>query len=855
MERVRWLASPDGVANAVGGEPAPPAVAWRRGFAWADVVAGHPYPRPDAVAALSETLVDSHVAVAGRGATGKSTVCLLAARAWRERECGPVFLARDPPVDVDSACARVRDAVDAEEHGLVVVENGFADDGSAAVALLDAFDATDVTVLLELRQRDVAAGTAAALDVANPLRERAGDDLTIYETPTVDAGAFADAVEHYESVTGTTVSSGVDTLYDALRDEATEGNVLAHFAHWVGDPGQGESAVDRAVEGAFDDLAAAGDLALDVGVVAALLRAADLPLAPWFFYALDAENRAVDDALDAAAGVVLFYPRDDAHFEGHHSLWATRFLEKLADRTDGTPRFARAVEAVLSALDPADRATASEWFAEHSRHAEHVLGRSDDEASEVGGLLTSDARAPDLAVGTTSQVVDRLFAVGTAHPALAPLYGHCDDDTLDLSAHCAPTTLATAVLDRGRMYFDNGDYDRADAEFDHARALLADADSVPDPVVDRFQVDYHVARGRSAVRRSEFDRAHDHYRSAYDAARDLGDPTNRARSHLHLGVVDLKRGRLASATAHLEASRTLFRERGESLLAASVRRRLGIAYWQRGRLDDAERVLEAALDRFERAGDRVGVARCRNNLGLVLEEREQNDVAQTCYERSLQTSRDVGYRPGELKSRINLGNRALEDGDLGEATTQYRAVRELSATLGDRETAATALNNLGVVAFDRDDLDAAASAYRESLEVCRDIGDRRGEARAMNNLGQVARERGDLDRAVERLRESLAIRQEADQRVGQARTRHELGRSLADRGDLTEAREHLDAALETFESFDADERTAEVLADLAAVARERAIEHLERSREAHPDEAERAAVAEELAALREAAER
>jgi len=816
MARIRALGPGD---DGVGGDPAPPAAAWRRGFSWADVAAGIPSPRPGVVSALSDTLAGSHVAVAGRAATGKSTLCLLVARRWVERERGPVFLARRPPEDVDAAVGRVREAADAGSgRPLLVVENAFADDGAAASALLDAFDATDVAVVLELRQRDVAAGTAADPDGTNPLRERAGDDLRLFETPTLDADAFAAAVEHYEAVTGTTVSSAVDTLYDALRGGTTEGNVLVHFAQWVGDPTDTESALDRAVADAYDALATAGDLALDVGVVATLLAAADLPLSPRFFYALDAENAAVDEALAAAEGVALFYPRDGTRFEAYHSLWATRFLRTLAEGDDdATARFARAVDAVLTALDPETRRAATDWFAEHSQHAAHLLGAGADDASDEDGLLTSDARPRHLAVGTTSRVVDHLFAVGTAHPALAPLYGYSDDDVVDLGAHCSPTTRAHAVLDRGRMYFDNGDYDRADAEFDHARALLAGADGVPEPVVDRFQVDYHVARGRSAVRRSAFERAREYFEAAYDAARELGDPTNRARSHLHLGVVDLKCGRLESATAHLEASRTLFGARGESLLAAAVRRRLGVAYWQRGRLEDAERVLESALDRFERAGDRVGVARCRNNLGLVAGEREDHDAARTCFERSLQTSRDVGYRHGELKSRLNLGNRAVAREDLEAAATQYAAVRELAAALGDRESEATALNNLGVVAFDRGDLDDAASAYRESLEVYRDIGDRRGEACALGNLGELDRERGDLDAAVDRLRESLGIRRAADQRVGEARTRHELGRTLADRGDLDDARDHLRTALETFQSFDADEKAADVLETLATL--------------------------------------
>lgn len=860
-------------ANAVG-DPSSPAASWRRGFGIADVASGTPYLRPAAVSDLLDQLDGSHVAVTGGPAAGKSTLSLLAACRWREADRGPVYHARRSPQHADATRARIRDETDDDQRPLVVVENALADDGRAAAALVAAFEHTEVTVLLELRRRDVGVVADASGAVDRPLRRHVGDELTLFRVPSVDLDAFESAVAHYETATGTTVSSSVPTLYDALRADASQGNVLMHFAHWVGNPSETESALDRAVEEAYDAVTTADDdLVLDAAVVAVVLAAADLPLYPTFFYGLDAPNEAIDDALDELVDVVVFYTPDGPLFDSHHCLWATRFLETLAERdARATERFANAIHAILELLDRDVRESARSWFVDHSTHAPHfAIDDTRDDGSDASstvdgsdavrdagenGLLTSDARRRPVAVGTTGQVVERLLGVGTNHPALASLYGTCDDDRLDLSAYCSPTTCVRAVLERGEMHFDSGDYDRADAEFQRAHDRLERADGIPRKVAERLVVDYHVCRGRVATRRSDFEAAHDHYRAAYDVARDLGDRTSRARSHLHLGVADLKRGRLPAATAHLEASRVLFRDRGEQQFLAGVLQRLGIVYWQRGRLDDAERALRNGLDRFARAGDRVGVAKCRNNLGIVAQERDDYDDAEPLFERSLRTSRDVGYRPGELKSLLNLGSLAVDRDDLDAATTHFEQCRSLARTLDDSEEAATALNNLGVVALERESYDEAADAYRKSLAIHRDIGDRSGEGRALNNLGEVDRERGRLDDAVRRLRESLAIRRDVGTRVGEARSHHELGRCLAAREEYGDARQHLESAVEHFEAFDAQRKQAAALRDLGCVARdrgdtERALDLFQRSYDRHDDVDARRAVAADLRALQE----
>lgn len=791
---------------------ADPATYWRTGFTLPAVEAGYAYDREAVRTDLVHRLRANDIALVGGLGTGKSTVCKSVACTWYEREYGPVYYTDTPQ---PGTATPILDGIldDSDGHALVVLEDATVDDGRLATEVAAVVgDRTDASVLLEIDQ--TALSDPGVVDELQPLL---GDVLTVYDLPPLDRDAFVDAVETFESLTDNTLSKSPDAVYTAIQDRGVEGSELMHLSHsLVTGSGDGMSTLEQTVQTLHERHEAdtvRGKLALLVN----LLNAADIPLYPEFLFALKAPKQEIDDAVGALCGDLLVLQPQSPPFRTYHRLFSSLYLERVVETCDRPhERFARVFRAVLRPMDPETRNRLWEWARENSEHVPDHRGEST--TSEEQDLLQSSARTSQSAIGARAQVVEQIFAVGRAWPALAPLFGTSEHEALDLTESCSSMTVGRVGLIRGQMYFERGDHEQALAEYDTAITALDDA---PARVRDRLCVECLIGSGRVATRQADFDRARNYHNEAHTIATDIGDRRGRARSHVHLGVVALKTGALRQATAHLIAGERLFRAVSDDHGVGEARQRLGIAYLNRGKLQSAAEALDDAIDRYQRLGTRVDVARAQNNRGLVAYEAGDFDTAATYFRRSLASNRETGRQGGIMNNLLNLGNLAIDRGDDAAAEDHYQEALSLARDVNDRASEATLLNNLGVVALEHGDIAAAADRFRQSLDVAQDIGDRRGEARAHNNLGEVALERGDYGTADDHHQAALNTYKHVGDRPGRASTQFHLGEVARNRGTLDAAADHLEQALTIFRDVENEQRTGETLAALARLATQR----------------------------------
>lgn len=770
-------------------EPAPPSTSWRTGPSLAEVDAGLAVDRqrpadggrdgadgrsPVAEEVLASLREDRNVAVLGPPGAGKSTVCKAVACRWYDRGYGPVLYRESGAGEpFDSWPLLVEALRAAEGRPLVVVEDAVRPGASAVFRAAAELNDGDAAVLVDAQEGEWADSAGEPFDGGEgPARAEAFRPVPI---PPLDEREVERFVERFEVATGHEVEPEPAELLAEVRDADDEGaapaelQLLSHrlslrAAPLAADDAPGPTTLAGDVRRLHRELEAAGEVALDVGVLANLLNAAGLAVRPAYLHAVAPDDAdAVREAREILTGRVLFDGAGSPRTV--HESWSTLFLSELlsaAGQREAAQRFGRCVGALLALATEPDRRSAA--------------SRAVDGEDPV---LDRIAEAP---TEWTEEVVERIFAMGRENPGLAPLFGTTDAPTVEVPDAQPVERRIEAIRRRGTMYLHGGYLDRASAEFE---ALLERTGETGDR-----------AAGLGADRAGEL----------------------AARAHLELGTVAHRRGDYDAAEEHVRESLRRYREQGDRRNAAEGRKRLGNVAWLRGDYEAAEERYREALSTFRELGDRFGVATTRHNLGNVHDVVGASDAAERQYREALTIYRDVGTRRDEADCLNNLAVVAETSGDLGAAADYYRESLQLYRAVGDRHGVARATTNLGIVEAKRGRPAAAEEYARPGLERYRTVGDRRGEADGLTVLGRAARQRGDLDVAADHFRESLAVLREIDDPVGEA-TRHlDLGRLALDRGDLDEAGERAREALERYRDVGRPREKAACLVLLGRVA-------------------------------------
>jgi len=698
---------------------ADPVTSWRTGLSLADVQADHAVDR-DGPDSLTDRLRDhlrsgTDCALLGPPGCGKSTVCKQVACRWYRDDRGPVLYRPSDRGRAFDAVEQLRSVLnESDGHALVVVEDAVRPGARQVFEVVQAVhDRDDVTFLFDARTGEWHDPPGEPLDAA--LRSLLVDEVRTISMPPLSDDDCEAFVEHVERTVPDAVEVPTDRLRETLEsdreDDAAPVGVLLllHRAALYADPlAEEATTLEADVRAVYDDLAGAGDAALDAGVLVNLLNAVNRDVRPATVEAAFAERDpdAVRDGLARLEERAVFtspgaddQPADEA-YETVHETWSVQFLAHLLDAEGegaAAERFGRCLTSYLSLADDPDR------------------------AAQAGTSVPADPLADR--TEWADEAVEGVFGLGLRVPRLAPLFGTADDSAIELPGACSSVTAYCCLRWRGRMYANGSDFECAEREY---RALLdqvRETDELDPDTATELEAFALTYLGRALDMQNETDAAESVIRQALDEF-DLSD-RERANCLHNLGVRRYVEGDFEAALDCLSEAVELRRSISNRRLVASSLQVRGNLYRSiRWNFPRAEADLRESLELARETEYDVLEALARDGLGDLYRECGPFDVAEEQYARCLEIGRDIGFTDAVVSGYRGLGFVARRRGDLESSERYFERAVDIAEELPDRMRrlfTAAADEGGGGIAIERGEYETAREYLRAARQKFRDV--------------------------------------------------------------------------------------------------------------------------------------
>jgi DNA-binding SARP family transcriptional activator/tetratricopeptide (TPR) repeat protein len=210
--------------------------------------------------------------------------------------------------------------------------------------------------------------------------------------------------------------------------------------------------------------------------------------------------------------------------------------------------------------------------------------------------------------------------------------------------------------------------------------------------------------------------------AALAASQHLGDRTEQARAHHHLGRISSLLGAIPEAHTRLHHALELYRQLDDHTGEAHVHQSYSWMLDRQGRHREALEHAQQALTLYQAVGDRVGQADVLNGIGFLHSRLGDHQQALTHCQQALDLHRDLGVRNGEAEIWDSLGYAHHHLGHHREAVTCYQHALDLFRQTGELYEQATTLTRLGDTHRATEDRDAARDAWHQALTILHVLG-------------------------------------------------------------------------------------------------------------------------------------
>ncbi len=235
-------------------------------------------------------------------------------------------------------------------------------------------------------------------------------------------------------------------------------------------------------------------------------------------------------------------------------------------------------------------------------------------------------------------------------------------------------------------------------------------------------------------------------------------------------------------------------------------------------LADLNSALEL-LSEHQESESQVKIATLHCQLGTVYIEQGRWPEAEESLSVCLEAARRLHQSKLAGEALVKLGQNAFKQGQYEVAISHLQEAVTLTTNINDLSGLAFARLWLGATAAINNNFEQAESELLEAVEIARKAEDPSTEGRARNILGENSRLAGQYEAAIKHYQQALSIYEPIDNRFGMTMVIHNLGHVMMMMGDTQTALQYYDRSLEMAIEINAIPAALEILAALAAIAK------------------------------------
>jgi predicted ATPase/DNA-binding SARP family transcriptional activator len=253
-----------------------------------------------------------------------------------------------------------------------------------------------------------------------------------------------------------------------------------------------------------------------------------------------------------------------------------------------------------------------------------------------------------------------------------------------------------------------------DAEHDNLRGALAWAAAAGEIEIE---VRLAAALRQYWMVRGELSEARRAFEGAIERSSDA-DPALRALAHVNAGLFPYRQGELKRAKEHWTTALELYRRLGDEAETGRCLAELGAVAISEGDLDRAEQLYVEAVEHFREHGQTVRLCIALGKLGALASMRGDYEAAARFQAEVLPPQREIGDRDGLAVSLHNFGRTEIKRGRREHARELLGEALELATELGYKEVIAYCLQGCAELA----EPEHAARLCGASLAILDEIG-------------------------------------------------------------------------------------------------------------------------------------
>jgi tetratricopeptide (TPR) repeat protein/predicted Ser/Thr protein kinase len=275
------------------------------------------------------------------------------------------------------------------------------------------------------------------------------------------------------------------------------------------------------------------------------------------------------------------------------------------------------------------------------------------------------------------------------------------------------------------------------------------------------------------------------------------DPKN-IKALWRLGVVDNLTGNPQTALDSLTRGSSLAIQVDNQEQQALILLSMGISYRLLNKPQEALRNYQDSIAINEKIGQKRGVAAALNEIGGVQRTSGNPDSALTSYNKALVLLRDIGMKDETANTLTNLGGLYQDLGKFDQALEVYKQALQIQRETGDQSFESQCLDNIASVYLSMGDTDNAFTYSQQALQLREKLGVPGDIADTLESLSEAYTATGQYDQAMTELMRALELSRKVGDSGRIALVSHQIGLVLGYQGRFGASVKSLQDAVNAF---------------------------------------------------------